>query len=559
MSLRPTLAALAAGPWCWPRPDTIAAETLVARFGPAREPGAGEVTALTVRDSVVTLWLVARRAPANCVVAALGAGARESWRAASLALPRSVPVLWRDVHQAASVEPIVAALDLTRASPGFMPTEAMVDGPSFGLAFFLQLASSVLDCPVPGHLIACASIDALGRTGEVGALADKIGGLRVLAPRIDTVLVAADQADDARRLAGGRLTVIGVRSAAEALERAFGDQLSRLLSEAGADDERRRELTDSFFRLALVGRGAAVDWSPVERGAARALTSWPALDDDLRYRLTFAQAVAARHENNGGELPLPGRDWLAAQPHALQVHMMAHLVQQSSDTGTPPADAVQALAAELRPRILRSGFVPELRLVGACARLQALTGRASDALATQEQLVQVFLDLYAEHEVSYPLAEWFRLSGALRDEPALRRATDVHRQMTTAGGYGDHGEPYVRLAQARAVLLIDPSDQAARRAAQLVYADDGLPTHLRWSACRWADADAQVALAKAARTDRIAQRYLVLRALDEAAAGGDRDRTMSLVFDLEQLDPGPVGHLRRSGAAPGDIARLYPY
>ena len=42
-------------------------------------------------------------------------------------------------------------------------------------------------------------------------------------------------------------------------------------------------------------------------------------------------------------------------------------------------------------------------------------------------------------------------------------------------------------------------------------------------------------------------------------AAGTRAAADACVDALERYDPGPVGHLRRSGATPRDIARLYPY
>lgn len=552
------LPALAAGPWCWPPEETIAAELLVARLGPPRDPPAGELAAVTVRDEVASLWWLAPQGTAGPPAAALGPEALASWEAAGLALPRSVPLLWRDVHRAARVAPRVGLLDVTRHSSGFMPRDAVVDGPSFGLAFFLQLASVVLDCPVPTHLVASASIDAYGRLGAVGSIADKVAGLRALAPRVRLLLVAADQAEAARRAGGTRLEVVGIRHAAEALEHAFGSLLSRRLVDGGADGTTRAELADAFFRLALVGRGAAVDWTPIERGATLALDTWPDLDADLRYQLLFARAVAARHESNRGALPLPDAAWLRLQPRVRRLQVLAHLIQQCADTGTPDAVRTQDVARPWLTLDTHEATIPEMVLLGAHARLWAVTGQAGRALATQRDLTLAYLRIYAEEHASFPLAEWIRLAGALGDTAALREAHDVHDRLVVSGGHGAHGRPYVELALARARLTRDEGDREAQREMVRLASDDTLPSHVRWSAHRWVP-EGRDLLESAAERDVHAARALALVRLDRCLTAGDTEGADLCADALQQLDPGCVGHLRSSGASPAEVARLYPY
>ena len=267
----------------------------------------GIAPAVTLRGGTVALWALTSRPPVfppTLHRAALGAEATASWHAAVLALPRSLPVLWRDLRELAQHPPVPVHLCSHLAEPGIERRDRVVDGGSFGLAFLLQLASRVLSLPLPPDVIASVAIDELGRTSRVDGLFEKLDGIATLAPRISRVLVAASQHDEVRSSAG-RLQLVPVRTAAQALEVVFGDALGIRLAEAGSDDARRRELVDAFFRLALVGRGAAVDWSPVERGARIALRDWPPAFDD-RYRLQFAAGVAARHERNAGEIAVPG-------------------------------------------------------------------------------------------------------------------------------------------------------------------------------------------------------------------------------------------------------------
>jgi hypothetical protein len=202
----------------------------------------------------------------------------------------------------------------------------------------------------------------------------------------------------------------------------------------------------------------------------------------------------------------------------------------------------------------------ELRLRGALARLHAVTGRAPLALGAQERLAHAFAAIYADSDVAYPLAEWARLAGAMRDEASLRRAQHFHDRMRGAGSYRGLGPYFVELALVRGRLLLDPMDRAACEIAAQLGADVALPDHLRWCADRWAGAGRREALTLAARRGAAAAaRNLALAQLDDALLAGDDIAAHVCVNVIERYDPGPVGHLRRAGATPADIARLYPY
>src|SRR5205085_2599785 len=98
------------------------------------------------------------------------------------------------------------------------------------------------------------------------------------------------------------------------------DAFERYLRKEGSDPERRELLVASFFRLAIRdGRGAVVDWTPVKRGADQVLQEWQGLDPDARWRLELARAVAARHESNGGDPPLPSRSLMQLLPMPIRV------------------------------------------------------------------------------------------------------------------------------------------------------------------------------------------------------------------------------------------------
>lgn len=388
----------------------------------------------------------------------------------------------------------------------------------------------------------------------------KIAGIATLLPRVTDVLVSADQEAEARHVAPDGLCVVGVGRAADAIAHVFGNALTRLLVEAGSDPERREELTASFFRLALVGSDAMVDWAPVARGATLALEHWSDLTADARYRLDFARAVAERHCDNSGRIALPPSGWLEGRPRMLRIQVVAHLVQQCADTGVPHPDRIEPLTRDLLAADLHEAAEPQLRLRGALARLEALTGRAQDALAAQESVACVLADLHADADIAYPLSEWCRLAGALRDAASLQRAVGFHERLSSTGGLKGLGARYVEFALVRGRLLLEPGDEAARTIAIQLAGDLTLPDHLRWAAHRWAGTACRPVLVEAAGHGNVlASRNLVMLDLDTAIAAGDLEAAAACVVALERYDPGPTGHLIRSGAHPSDVARLYPY
>lgn len=558
--LRPHFAddAFAAGPWCWPR-DGDRLGAVLRRHGAVPASAVGSTAAITVRGGSAVLWHVRAGRSAD-QGATLGPETRASWRHAAIAVPRGLPVLWSSMHDATARLPDVRWLASVRSSQGIEDTSAPIDGPSFGLAFCLMLASVVLECALPGNLVASAAVDPAGVVGPVGGLVDKVRALSRMAPRVTHLLVAASQRDEAEAAAGDRLAIVPVTHASEAIDAAFGAQLADLIVAAGRDPGRRADLTESFFRLALVGSSSLVDWGPVARGASDALAHWADLPPDARHRLTFAHAVAVRHASNSGALDSPPDAWIASLPRMVRVQVVAHLVQQSADTGRPSAGDAERLAARWIDTPLEDSAPPELRLRGALARLHAVTGAPQSALATQEALARAFAAIYQDHDVAYPLSEWARLAGALRDEDALRRAEAFHDRMRAAGDYTGLGPRYVELALVRGRALLHPDDSDACARAAPLAGDATLPDHVRWSAARWAGQAGRAALERAAASgDVMAERNLALARLDEAIRAGDASGADTCVDVLARLDPGPLGHLRRAGSSAETIARMYPY
>lgn len=165
--------ALRAGPWCWPRSDARC-DKLAQRLGPMPRPSRGSLPVVSVSedDETVVAWCIAPTPHAtshnHAIGTTLGPQMRQSWRAATVALPRALPVLWRNVRDATRLLPEITPLHGLRTTPGFVDPGVLVEGPSFGLAFCLHLASVVLGCPVPPQVVAAAAIDPSGSVLPVG-------------------------------------------------------------------------------------------------------------------------------------------------------------------------------------------------------------------------------------------------------------------------------------------------------------------------------------------------------------------------------------------------------
>lgn len=509
-----------------------------------------------------------------------GREAETAWGNAAGALPRAIPVLWSSVRQ---VETSTRAAHHLVSLFGGSPI--VLDGPSFGLPFLLAMASRLLGEPLPEDVVASASISPSGQVGGVGDIEAKIEALDRLSPRVCRLLVACpDAARAGDAAAGTRIEVIALRTAAQALMAVFPD-LSNLLVAAGSDPGRRKELVDRFFRLAVSGRGAMLEWGAVRAAARRALEEWGrTLDEGDRRKLDFAHAVAARHENNEGALDLPEDGWLAQMPLPERLRVVANFVQQAADTGTPPPDATEALARRFLVEVLEA-FPPHLKLEGALGRLLAVTGREGEALEFQEEAARGFLVQEAYEDVSYPLAEWYRLSGVLADRGAFDRADEFRATLPPdRAGFVDATaprDPYVHLARARALVLLGlvRGDDPERTLERLAMSEQ-MPYHVRWSAVRWyvrllegqgrreAAAPVLAALDGAARPEGggseapVARRFRALIELDRAERAGDPAMAREPLDVLQQLQPGILGHLL-ARATPGregaTVARLFPY
>ena len=487
---------LSRAPWLWPgEQDGSDRERAIALSGrdepPALSPGQVLLVAVGPKES--SLWSLGWNAPhvEGALSVPFESDSVTAWQRASVAFPRSVPVLWRPVHELGARPP--RPVQLTRRlldGAQAAARDGALKGDSFGLPFVLAMASRVFEKGLPSDVAATGAVAPSGVVGNVGRLEAKLDILASDAPQVRRVLVPALQEEEARahvREAGLELEIVPVPSAARALSEVFGHEglLELLLSEGGTP-ERRSGVVRSLFRLVVAGRRAVVEWTAVKSAARLALKRWSyELDEKERALLQLSEAVAARHDANEPSSSPIGPDLLAHVPPSRRVELMAHFVQQSHDTGQPSADDAKAWAEPFR-RPLDEAFTPHLRLEGALARLQAVTGDPSGALEIQENLARLYLDAFELADVSFSLCEWYRLAGVVGDAEALARA-EAFRDEAEQLGVTDVAGPYVRLARARSracLAELAPSPDVIEELRELSN-DPMIPQHVRWSATRW--------------------------------------------------------------------------
>lgn len=558
-------------PWCWPgasdasrREHALALAAEAGLTGPP-EPRAGEV-----------LLLAAERGGAVCVLgpAAVGRhglpfGARShaAWKDAARALPRSVPVLWTSVREHQREPPRAACI----GSEGG-PVTAL-DGRSFGLAFVLALASKVWNEPVPARWAATAEVDADGRTSAVGGLEAKISVLTRHAGQVDTLLVASEQEEEAGAIAGQDLRVVGVESAADAVERVFGDAPWESVEELRSDPRRREELSLSLLRLVMPGHAGFSRWTPVAEAARVALESWPEKTEDEQRRCELARAIALRHEG-AQEKALVLSDlhegWASRLPEPLRTDCLAHLVQQAADTGRPDPGRLEALAAS---RLLEGedATLENLRLRGALGRLALAKGELRRALDLSRTAAQGFFDRLEVRQISRALCAALVAAGALGDDEALTGLAALHERAMDVGGFEEEDHCFCDLALARARVTVGVELEAARAALEALVEGKGLRDHVRWSAMRWLarlDAGSGDAGAAAAMRERLVEdageddAFVLLARLDECLLAGDEAGAARAVECLQGIE---VCVLWQAARAPGpaeaasQVARAFPY
>jgi hypothetical protein len=229
-------------------------------------------------------------------------------------------------------------------------------------------------------------------------------------------------------------------------------------------------------------------------------------------------------------------------------------------------------------------------LLGALARLWAVTGRPQLALQLQQEAARGFFERQAIDSASYPLSEWYRLAGALGNRDAFAQAEEMRDRVEGRGGLGFDGNAYVTLSRARACVALGNADGAIEEALADLRARSLIHGHIRCSAARWLAAlhdlrreataaagvrselgeaaHAEAARARATRAKAThdlvttARVNAALSELDRALSAGDSLGAAVALTRLRHLERGLLANLSsvvsRKGL-PAYVARFYPY
>lgn len=567
--------------WCWPREQQTAewgAACELAGAPPELQRGQGLLLAVNRQETAAGAFAMTIDPRARADVA-VGLESQDAWENACDTIARTIPYLWVRLDVLRSRLPRLSRVGVVSLEKNVMGdvSPADVDGASFGLSFLLGLASYVLERPLPDDLVASATLLRGGGVGKVEGLRGKLAALHGLAPRVLRVIVASEQGDEAAKIAdkitaesGRAIETRPVRDVSGALHAAFGDDLA--LSIVDRSRDQISHFVDQIFHLALRDRQQIVCWKPVECAAQLARRNWKnLLDADQERRLAFSEAVAARHERNEGLLPELDQNWLQRLNPATATEVIAHYVQSVVDTPHDAhAERIPTLVARWLPQPVRSR-PEELKVHGALARLWSITGSSQDALARQEEAAEVWRMLNHTGEISYPLSEWYRLSGALGDGAALERADRFSENLLTeTQALLREESPFVRLARARAAVLLGrDADRRASEDLRALCRDLHVPDHVRHAAIRSLlriapDPDLLEDLEAAAGRDRTARAQLALVSLDRALAEQSGGASARCLEELGGLAPGIIPKLIAAADRLGEqrdayVARFYLY
>lgn len=519
---------LSAGPWFWPTARDVEqlqlANRLMGDALPAAQPGQIPLVAYHPRGNDGSVWLLELNAGEDSSeISDFATDALQSWYKATIAVPRSTPLLWR------SLAPLAAARPQARFVGSQGHRSKFLADRSFGLAFGLAIVSRLTGSPLPIHYAASATLDEQGKLGEVGGLSAKIAALLDFAPRVTHLIVAKKQANEAREIAAGRLTILGFDHLTDALNAIF--DLPAELARWAEDPDARAELIDEIFRLTMSSSSVMVDWSPVGRAAELIAEHSPSLSAESREKLSFAHAVATRHTNNRGELKIPDLAWFERLPAPLRLDMVAHIVQQSADSAQPDPKETLAFAA---PYIKRSpdAFPAHLKLLGALGRLHFNLGDHTRALQLQQDAIAGWIELREFKELSHPLSFALLIAGALGDSQRLNALMD------DAAAWYPHSDPkgvdrtYIDLARGRA--LCQTGDlTAAKPFLQSVLDATGVHQHVTDGALRWLVFCLE-STHKTERAEALLNQYAAHLNPDQSALTDPKTKLVLLLIELDR-------------------------
>lgn len=535
-----------------PRAGPLLASTRAIAPEPALSPG----TTLLIGEhrGVGCLFWLDPAAPADRVLPFRGE-ARQQLELVRQLVPRALPALV--VPGALDA----AALGARRAVLE-TPDPGALDGASFGLSMGLAMASALLEEPVPADVVAMARLTPEGICASVAHLYEKLDVVSRWALGVGTVLVSAEQADEARATVaqlGVALQVEAVTDLADALRRTFGDVEALLRRRWAEEPARGARAARALLSLARDGGYHLLDWRAVASAARGLVEQLP--DGEERWMSELAEHIANRHRD--APTPLSLREpWLRAQPRPFRLRLWAHVVQSAADGMDAWEGYLDAAAAELAAP--GDEHPEDLALAAALGRAHAAWYDYGRAVPLLERAAEGWLALEAAHDATYAVSELLRVAGASDDEALFARTVAKHvaairrdPRATTIG------LAFVQLQMGRASVQLGEKSAGIRTLAAIPDAVS-FPPHLRASRLRWmanAEREGSAAPLREALTREYATgdggAIAALGALDAGLEQGEPARALRAATRFALLDREAARLVRRFETSDEDaVARL---
>ncbi len=469
---------LHAGPWLWPRADSMAVEACASLAGRPRPALPIAVLLASFGAARADLWLfpVAEHTP--LATAVLAPNARRALDDALKAMARTLPIPRAVAAQHAFAAAVAGHLVSHAASGSAGAAPDAISGHSFGLAFGIVAAAVATQTAPRADILAIGELTEAGEVvaAEVDAKVELVARstqtiVRLLVAkgqevRVRQLLVAADRPD---------IEVLGVGSLAEALQAAFHGRLADDQLAAERDPIRRARALRRLWHQVRGGRQFVKDWSLVADMLERTSAAWCELPADAAAELEFLTTIAARH---AGRLvrQLPNPDRLRHLPDVYRADVLANWIQNAAD-GADLDDAVLREVVERTRGTVNRGSA---KLAGALGRyLQVQAGREREALQLMARAVEFWWREQDLENLSFPLSAALRLAGAVGDREAFDRlrvfADEVIEDQLVAD------PSYLQLALGTGLALLGDwlaADAALEQAARATH-------HVRPSALRW--------------------------------------------------------------------------
>lgn len=386
---------------------------------------------------------------------------------------RGLPWGWAALPMARPTLRRVGRLDRQVGPAETVPT---LEGRSLTLAAVLLFAAAYYGCDLPLDVVAGADVDPhSGHLLPVEGIVAKAAALIALAPGICTVVVAEAQAEDwrnaldaARAAAGDDPGVSGPRvdgyGSATEVVKAVLNPAGRL---ANLSPSERQVTYEHLRRITFEdGMAAGVSW----RAVGDALRQLGPFLPNERATLALLQSVAVGYQRHD-LVPAPDAtvyaatlDLGSARRRNLQ---LAHALQSSAHAAAALPPGVEAQLPRLGDSVLSH------RVRGAWARWRLIVGdeapeqRAQIAHDAHREIVRSLLEDDELHELSYSLSDWLRLAGALAVLSSFDEASGVLDRLSRAPDAAPRDLAFARIARARGVGALPPTDQAPRRKAAL--------------------------------------------------------------------------------------------